>query len=404
MTTNTDKIIAEIVRLQGQLPKDAGEDTVKGFMLDRYLDNLTSYAETVCDNLSDGSITPHNEENPQGHILAGSKGNSLEEGNPPTTAHNDVTWAERSVDTINEAFIRFQNEAENLDDEHSKQLDFLMNLTLHNEGNNEGLNHATDSMESRKREPVEFQLHTRDAVVDNSTGQQANTHHSLPPRTPEKTSSHMGRPPNRLLKKVGSAHVAQGDYLVDETRAGPEITDTKVPQAGAEELFNANLAHPNQAEGNIALGSGALRYDVTGGMSGMIGPKEEKDDNRVASQEMTTALSRFPKRPYQLRQSPSNEAPKILFHVVLPTEPEQGAALTRTLKGISHAVTMLSGSLGENSYWNQCCIAILSRKRRTDREFYQLGLTCETDGRAASTGGTGPGILLEASSFRPYCH
>jgi hypothetical protein len=40
--------------LQEQLPRDENQRSA-GFILDRYLDNLTSYAETVCDTYSDGS-------------------------------------------------------------------------------------------------------------------------------------------------------------------------------------------------------------------------------------------------------------------------------------------------------------------------------------------------------------
>jgi hypothetical protein len=51
---DTAQILAEIVRLQEQLPRD-GNQRSAGFMLDRYLDNLTSYAKTVCDTYLDGS-------------------------------------------------------------------------------------------------------------------------------------------------------------------------------------------------------------------------------------------------------------------------------------------------------------------------------------------------------------
>jgi hypothetical protein len=51
---DTVQILAEIARLQEQLPRDANQRSA-GFMLERYLDNLTSYAETVCDPLLDGS-------------------------------------------------------------------------------------------------------------------------------------------------------------------------------------------------------------------------------------------------------------------------------------------------------------------------------------------------------------
>jgi len=46
--------LAEIARLQEKLPRD-GNQRSAGFMLERYLDNLTSYAETAIDTFSDGS-------------------------------------------------------------------------------------------------------------------------------------------------------------------------------------------------------------------------------------------------------------------------------------------------------------------------------------------------------------
>jgi hypothetical protein len=51
---DTAQILAEIARLQEQLPRDMDQRS-SGFMLERYLDNLTSYAETVCDPFLDGS-------------------------------------------------------------------------------------------------------------------------------------------------------------------------------------------------------------------------------------------------------------------------------------------------------------------------------------------------------------
>ncbi|KAE9367026.1 hypothetical protein N431DRAFT_562288 [Stipitochalara longipes BDJ] len=51
---DTTQILAEIARLQDQLPRD-GNHRSAGFMLERYLDNLTNYAETVCDPFLDGS-------------------------------------------------------------------------------------------------------------------------------------------------------------------------------------------------------------------------------------------------------------------------------------------------------------------------------------------------------------
>jgi hypothetical protein len=53
---DTALILAEISRLQEQLPRD--ELQTSGFMLQRYLDNLTSYAETVCDTFSDEIEAP----------------------------------------------------------------------------------------------------------------------------------------------------------------------------------------------------------------------------------------------------------------------------------------------------------------------------------------------------------
>ncbi len=55
---DTAQILAEIARLQEQLPRDGNLRNTSGFMLERYLDNLTSYAETVCDPFLDGSDEP----------------------------------------------------------------------------------------------------------------------------------------------------------------------------------------------------------------------------------------------------------------------------------------------------------------------------------------------------------
>src|SRR5438105_3846648 len=49
---NTTQILAEISRLQARLPQDDRIRGGAGFTLRRYLDNLSSYAETSCD-LSD---------------------------------------------------------------------------------------------------------------------------------------------------------------------------------------------------------------------------------------------------------------------------------------------------------------------------------------------------------------
>lgn len=51
---DTAQILADITRLQEQLPQDANRYNTSGFMLERYLDNLTSYAETVCDTIPHG--------------------------------------------------------------------------------------------------------------------------------------------------------------------------------------------------------------------------------------------------------------------------------------------------------------------------------------------------------------
>jgi len=51
---DTAQILAEIARLQEQLPRGENRRSA-GFMLERYLDNLTSYAETVFDPFLDGS-------------------------------------------------------------------------------------------------------------------------------------------------------------------------------------------------------------------------------------------------------------------------------------------------------------------------------------------------------------
>jgi hypothetical protein len=48
---DTAQILAEIARLQQQLPQDPSLQNTSGFMLERYLDNLTTYA--VCDSFPD---------------------------------------------------------------------------------------------------------------------------------------------------------------------------------------------------------------------------------------------------------------------------------------------------------------------------------------------------------------
>lgn len=55
---DTTLVLEEIARLQQQLPQDASRLDTSVFMLQRYLDNLIRYAETVCDTLSDGLQTP----------------------------------------------------------------------------------------------------------------------------------------------------------------------------------------------------------------------------------------------------------------------------------------------------------------------------------------------------------
>lgn len=60
---DTAQILAEIARLQEQLPRDAQRDHGSGFMLERYLDNLTSYAETVYDTFSDDTDERRGSEN-----------------------------------------------------------------------------------------------------------------------------------------------------------------------------------------------------------------------------------------------------------------------------------------------------------------------------------------------------
>jgi len=49
------QILAEIAQLQEQLPQGENRRSA-GFMLERYLDNLTSYAETVFDPFLNGGL------------------------------------------------------------------------------------------------------------------------------------------------------------------------------------------------------------------------------------------------------------------------------------------------------------------------------------------------------------
>ena len=50
---DTADILAEIIRLQAQLTGEASPNNSSGYMLERYLDNLTNYAETVCGTFPD---------------------------------------------------------------------------------------------------------------------------------------------------------------------------------------------------------------------------------------------------------------------------------------------------------------------------------------------------------------
>ena len=60
---DTAQILAEISRLQAKLPDDEQSHGPSAFMLQRYLDNLTSYAETVVDDqdlgFEDLNLGPH---------------------------------------------------------------------------------------------------------------------------------------------------------------------------------------------------------------------------------------------------------------------------------------------------------------------------------------------------------
>ncbi|KAH8774034.1 hypothetical protein BGZ57DRAFT_403504 [Hyaloscypha finlandica] len=65
---DTTQILAEIERLQARLPQDDRIRGGAGFTLQRYLDNLSSYAETSCD-LSDRTSNVHVEERGPGHLV-----------------------------------------------------------------------------------------------------------------------------------------------------------------------------------------------------------------------------------------------------------------------------------------------------------------------------------------------
>jgi hypothetical protein len=60
---NTELILAEIARFQQQLLRDVERHHTSGCMLERYLDNLTSYAETVYYTISTSVDAPGGSEN-----------------------------------------------------------------------------------------------------------------------------------------------------------------------------------------------------------------------------------------------------------------------------------------------------------------------------------------------------
>jgi hypothetical protein len=115
---DTAQILAEIARLQEQLPRDANKRGA-AFMLERYLDNLTSYAETVCDPYLDDSDGSRPISQP------GSSGeNSWSNDSPPPTVHEYQERASAGPPistTISSSATSSQaepNQTLKLDDEH----------------------------------------------------------------------------------------------------------------------------------------------------------------------------------------------------------------------------------------------------------------------------------------------
>ena len=67
MMANTEQILAEIARLKQSIPVDQQGDVnaptrSNPFMLDRYLDDLASYTETVCGDVLQEDIPEFSDE------------------------------------------------------------------------------------------------------------------------------------------------------------------------------------------------------------------------------------------------------------------------------------------------------------------------------------------------------
>jgi hypothetical protein len=112
---DTTQILAEIIRLQAQLPRDLNLNNASGFMLERYLDNLTSYAESVCDTFPDAIVTPIDDER---EVLVVSEPKAISPGGPrlhPGPESDDAAVLHIEYPSISESAFGMQHIRENSD-------------------------------------------------------------------------------------------------------------------------------------------------------------------------------------------------------------------------------------------------------------------------------------------------
>jgi hypothetical protein len=70
MKQNTAQILGEILRLQRELTRETRANNPPGYTLERYLDSLTKYAESVCSNFPDSMPI---DDKPEGSAVSESK-------------------------------------------------------------------------------------------------------------------------------------------------------------------------------------------------------------------------------------------------------------------------------------------------------------------------------------------
>ena len=107
---DTADILAEIIRLQAHLTGEISPNSSSGYMLERYLDNLTSYAESVCGTFPDSTST---EDEPEVPVI------SEPEATSPRSARSFSNLESDEAEVLN--FKSSSNNEPTLDEEYSSR-------------------------------------------------------------------------------------------------------------------------------------------------------------------------------------------------------------------------------------------------------------------------------------------